>query len=87
MAREKPKIVGESKKEIEVREPPPYENLAPHEWVSQEGFNLFKETIEASKIFDVYISKNAEEKILSHALKYKSQNLEVMGFMLGDIYK
>ncbi|MGC9060750.1 MAG: hypothetical protein ACP5JR_05930, partial [Thermoplasmata archaeon] len=87
MAKEKPRIVGESKKEIVNKEPPAYEFLAPHEWTSKEGFELFKQTIESSKIFDVYISKNAEEKILLHALKYKSQNLEVMGFLLGDIYK
>ncbi|MEM4294018.1 MAG: hypothetical protein QXJ27_07640 [Thermoplasmata archaeon] len=87
MAREKPKILGETKREIQNKEPPQYEYLAPHEWSTKEGFELFKETIESSKIFDVYISKNAEEKILLHAMKYKSQNLEVMGFLLGDVYK
>lgn len=81
----RPKIVKETRRPIEEREPPPASFLNPHEWLSEESAAVFNEVLESRRPFDVYLSASAEEKIRNHAVKEAPKRLEVMGFLLGEV--
>ncbi|MEW5759796.1 MAG: hypothetical protein AB1779_03405 [Candidatus Thermoplasmatota archaeon] len=74
----KPKIVGEEKREIKVVPPPTHIKM---EWLD------IREWSTPEDIVDVYIAKSAIEKILKHCTKYAKDELEVMGLLIGDVYR
>ena len=69
-----PKIVREHKKKIRVLPPPPRNRIV-HP----------KDTTD--KLFDFYLTKTSMDKILAHCKTYAQRMLEVMGFLVGDVYK
>ncbi|MEM3341563.1 MAG: Mov34/MPN/PAD-1 family protein, partial [Thermoplasmata archaeon] len=40
-----------------------------------------------NKFIELYIYEEAFSKLLSHCFAYGERNLEVMGFLIGDVYK
>lgn len=80
----KPRIVRETKRPIEEKEPPASTIVRPHDWLSEESLALYREILASGKPFDVYMSTTAEEKMRSHAEKQAPRRLEVMGFLLGE---
>lgn len=80
----RPKIVRETRREPEEREPPKEGTLWPHPWLSEESAGMYAEALE-SGIFPVYLSEEAESKIRGHALKEAPRRLEVLGFLLGEV--
>lgn len=69
-----PKIVSEQKKEFRVSPPPPRSRIVyPKD--------------ESEGEFEVYITKNSMDKIIEHCKACADQTLEVMGFLIGDVYK
>lgn len=79
----RPKIVGETKRRLEEKEPPPSSGLRPHPWFSEQLRTEHNQRVQSGAIFDVYLSKVSEEKIRLHAIKESPRRLEVMGFLLG----
>ena len=79
----KPRIVGETKRPLQEREPP-MSGLEVHQWLSGEDRTERLSHLRSGDIFDVYLSKSGEEKIRSHAEGEVSRRLEVMGFLLGE---
>ncbi len=81
----RPRIVGETKRSIEEREPPQSVVLRPHEWLAEDSLSAFEEFLSSGLPFGLYLSDLAEGKIRSHAEKEAPKRLEVMGFLLGDV--
>lgn len=81
----RPKIVQETRRRPEERAPPPRESLAPHEWLSEESRSEYDRVISSGRPFDLYLSRQAESTMRSHAQEDAPRRLEVMGFMLGDV--
>jgi proteasome lid subunit RPN8/RPN11 len=81
----RPRIVKETKRAVEEREPPKAPFLMPHEWLSRDSGKAFEETLGSDRPFDLYISEKAERKIRLHATKEAPRRLEVMGFLLGEV--
>jgi proteasome lid subunit RPN8/RPN11 len=81
----RPRIVRETRRPIEEKEPPGYPALSPHDWLSGDSIALYTEVVESGKPFDVYLSATAEKKIRLQAEKEAPRRLEVMGFLLGEV--
>ena len=81
----RPRILGETKRAIEEREPPAREDLRHAEWLSEESKSIYEEVLTSAKPFEMYLSELAERKIHDHAVKEASRRLEVMGFLLGEV--
>ncbi len=69
-----PKIIGEHRKEIRVLPPPP-QNRIVHPEDPSEGS------------FEIYFTKISMDQIIEHCKAYADRRLEVMGFLIGDVYK
>jgi proteasome lid subunit RPN8/RPN11 len=83
----KPRIVGEETREFRVREPPPFERTRRHYWLKEDSEEIYNEALSKNGFLPLYISRKAEEKMRNHSLRFKDQNLEVMGFLLGDVFR
>lgn len=81
----RPRIVRETRRPIEEKEPPEQSALSPHEWLSGDSVALYADVTESGKPFDVYLSAAAEKKIRQHAEKEAPRRLEVLGFLLGEV--
>jgi 26S proteasome regulatory subunit N11 len=80
-----PRIVGSTERKVMDKAPPDKERTKPHKWLSKASMERYNE---AEKVgFDLYLSKLAEEKLRNHALSGLSPRMEVMGLMLGTIYR
>jgi proteasome lid subunit RPN8/RPN11 len=80
----RPKIVSETKRPLEEKEPPHSSGLEPHPWLSEHSQSEYRRRVRSGAIFDVYLSALGEGKIRSHAVKEAPRRLEVMGFLLGE---
>ena len=80
-----PLIVG--RQPAEVREvPPPFrERTKAHKWLTERCRMEFRSR--EAEGFELYISKVAEEKMRNHALMHVDKRKEVMGLMLGSIFR
>jgi len=85
MRTSRPKILKETRREIEEKAPPPWTSLGPHDWLSEESSAEYDTLFDSGEPFPIYICDNAEKKIREHAEKYAHRRLEVMGFMLGEV--
>lgn len=81
----RPRVVKETRRPIEEREPPAEQSLRPHEWLSRESAAAYAAVLSSGQPFDVYLSASAERKIKEHALRGVPGRLEVMGFLLGEV--
>lgn len=74
-------------REFEIRErpPPPSDRIAPHRWMTDEGQGRYQKALQVG--FELYLSKHAEEKIRNHSLTSVNDNREVMGMLLGWVYR
>ena len=81
----RPKIVKETKREPEEREPPARSVIRPHEWLSDDSMRLYEEVFDSRAPFPLYLTDSAEAKIRMHALKEAPRRLEVLGFLLGEV--
>jgi len=82
----RPKIVKETRREVEEREPPSRADIRPHDWLSEESAELYRRAANRDGPFDLYLSWLSKEKITDHALKEAPKRLEVMGFLLGEVF-
>jgi proteasome lid subunit RPN8/RPN11 len=80
-----PRILGAEEIRIEERQPPPSERTKPHKWLSAKDLEEFKR--QEKEGYELYISKVAEEKMRNHSLHFAEMQKEVMGLLLGWIYK
>lgn len=83
----RPKIIRETKRETPEKEPPNPEELFPHQWLSPESSVDFSRALKSKQPFAVYLSSLAERKIREHAECEAHHRLEVLGFMLGDVFR
>ncbi|QLH75196.1 MAG: hypothetical protein HPY73_06910 [Methanomassiliicoccales archaeon] len=83
--RMKPSITSSTMLEVESRPRPPPERCRPHKWLNEGSTQIFKDALKDG--LELYISRLAEEKIRNHALSRREERVEVMGFMLGSVYK
>ena len=81
----RPKILRETRHVPEEREPPARSLLRAHAWLSEESLGMYEALLYSGRPFPIYISEVAEAKMREHALKEAPKELEVMGFMLGDV--
>jgi len=80
----RPSVVGANEAKIEDRTPPQKEYRTAHRWLDASSRLAFEE---AGEKLDLYVSKLAEEKIRNHAVSNAEKRLEVMGFLLGNVYR
>lgn len=80
-----PHIVGSKEKQIKEREPPPKERRTAHKWLNDKAKEEYQDL--EDKGYELYISKLAEEKIRNHACSTSSSRLEVMGLLLGNVFR
>lgn len=80
-----PQITGGQAGEIKDLPPPPAERTKAHKWLTDKCQGEFRER--SGKGYELYISKVAEEKMRNHALLHVTERKEVMGLLLGGIYK
>jgi proteasome lid subunit RPN8/RPN11 len=81
----RPRIVSETKRSVEEREPPDQSILRAHEWLSSESVAAFDENVRVGATFEIYLSYRAEKKIREHAVKQARGMLEALGFLLGEV--
>jgi 26S proteasome regulatory subunit N11 len=81
----RPKIVGSSERMVQEKAPPESERIKPHKWLSSASLEKYRES--ESSGFDLYLSKLAEEKIRNHAMSRLDPRMEIMGLLLGTMYK
>jgi 26S proteasome regulatory subunit N11 len=81
----KPKIVGFTEMQLQERPPPSSERTAPHKWLSHSSVSKYHES--EGQGFDLYLSKLAEEKIRNHAMSRLEPRIEIMGLLLGTVYR
>lgn len=77
-----PVILGGQDLEVEERSPPSMDRTLPHKWLPKEAAALYTGNEEA----DMYLFKTAEEKVRNHALSKVKEGVEVMGFLLGEVF-
>jgi proteasome lid subunit RPN8/RPN11 len=82
----KPKILSEVRPEVALREPPAPSTLRPHPWLAHEQLSEFRSSAKSGDPFDVYISSSAEREVRNHAQEEAAKNLEVLGFLLGEVF-
>ncbi len=81
----RPRIIKETRREVEEREPPSGADIRPHDWLSEDSRALFQKVADSGRPFTLYLSDKSEEKIRLHAMKEAPRRLEVMGFLLGEV--
>jgi proteasome lid subunit RPN8/RPN11 len=69
-----PIIVGEHKREIRVQRHPPTDRI------------IYPKSRPA-KHYEFWIKKPTMDKIMKHCKEYAEERLEVMGFLIGDLYE
>ncbi len=77
-------MVGANEAKIVERAPPPKELRTAHRWLSASSKLAYDSSEDK---LELYVSKLAEEKIRNHATSVAEQRLEVMGFLLGNVYR
>lgn len=77
-----PVIIGGKDMEVEDMPPPASERTLPHKWLPKEARPLYAEQEGA----EMYLFRTAEEKVRNHALSKVKEGLEVMGFLLGEVF-
>jgi len=82
----RPRIVSETRRQPEVREPPSAKEISPHDWLSKESMADYRHAVAMDRPLAMYLSSAAERKIREHALREARRRLEVMGFLLGEVY-
>ncbi|HNU35801.1 MAG TPA: hypothetical protein PKJ15_04325, partial [Methanomassiliicoccales archaeon] len=80
--RRAPVIIGGKDLEAEEMLPPSKERTLPHKWLPKEAEPLYSDSSWA----EMYLFKTAEEKVRNHALSQVKAGLEVMGFLLGEVF-
>ncbi len=80
-----PQITGSTEAKVVDKAPPPLERRKAHKWLSSKNAEIYK--AREREGFELYISKLAEEKIRNHAISHIDDRKEVMGLMLGGVYK
>lgn len=80
-----PLITGASEHHIEDKPPPPRERTGQHKWLNERARRSLSSMGKAD--LELYLSKLAEEKIRNHALSKVDERLEVLGFLLGNVYR
>jgi proteasome lid subunit RPN8/RPN11 len=80
-----PKIIESSERAVQEKAPPENGRIGPHKWLSKSSLERYSESEQAG--FDLYLSKLAEEKLRNHALSRLSPRMEVMGLLLGTLYR
>jgi len=79
----RPPVILEGKDmAIEEMQPPAPERTLPHKWLPNDAKPLYSEPGGAG----MYLFKSAEEKVRNHALSRVEEGLEVMGFLLGEVF-
>jgi len=76
-----PVILGGKDLEVEEMSPPAQERTLPHKWLPKEALPMY-----SGKKAEMYLFKTAEEKVRNHALSKVKEGLEVMGFLLGEVF-
>jgi len=82
----RPRIVSETRRPLEVHEPPSTKDISPHDWLSKESMADYRRAVVMDRPLGMYLSSAAERKIREHALREARRRLEVMGFLLGEVY-
>jgi proteasome lid subunit RPN8/RPN11 len=77
-----PVILGGQDLEVEERGPPAIDRTLPHKWLPKEAAALYT----GNEGADMYLFKTAEEKVRNHALSKVKEGVEVMGFLLGEVF-
>jgi len=77
-----PVIISGTDLEVEEMLPPAKERTLPHKWLPREAASLYGDKSGA----EIYLFKTAEEKVRNHALSQVKAGLEVMGFLLGEVF-
>jgi len=80
-----PRVVGETKRDMLERPPPPTKSLSPHKWFSDESRSLFDGAMADGGHFEAYLSDRAERRIMEQASRGAEEQLEVLGFLLGEV--
>lgn len=80
-----PKIVGSSERQIQKKVPPGNDRIKPHKWLSSASLQIYLDSEPVG--FDLYLSKLAEEKIRNHAMSRLDPRMEIMGLLLGTVYR
>ena len=80
-----PKIVGCSERQAQEKVPPGNDRIKPHKWLSSASLQNYLDMEPLG--FDLYLSKLAEEKIRNHAMSRLDPRMEIMGLLLGTVYR
>lgn len=80
-----PLIVADQQADVRDLPPPARERTRAHKWLSDRRLMEFK--AKEREGMELYVSKLAEEKIRNHALAHVRDRREVMGLLLGGMYR
>jgi len=80
--RSPPIILGGKDLEVEEKEPPSQQRTLPHKWMPRSPLSV----LHGKDPVEMYLYKPAEEKIRNHALSKVKEGVEVMGFLLGEVF-
>ena len=80
-----PKILGSHERQAQEKAPPGNDRIKPHKWLTSASLQMYLDSEPAG--FDLYLSKLAEEKIRNHARSRLDPRTEIMGLLLGTVYR
>jgi proteasome lid subunit RPN8/RPN11 len=80
-----PIIVADHRAEVKELPPPARERTRAHKWLTEKCMEDFR--AKEKEGLELYVSKLAEEKMRNHALTHMDERKEVMGLLLGGLYR
>lgn len=81
----RPRILSSETRPAIERAPPAIENTRWHDWLSADAKERYEERLKEKGYFELYVSKQAAEKMVNHAKRFGRLRREALGFMLGDV--
>ena len=80
-----PVIVADHVAETKELPPPDPKRVRAHKWLTDKRLEDYREREKEG--FELYVSKIAEEKMRNHAVEHADERKEVMGLLLGGMYR
>lgn len=80
-----PRVLRAEQIERRTGAPPPHSRRGPHKWLDPEDLEKYRD--QEKKGLELYLSKNAEEKIRNHANVMLAKHKEALGLLLGTLHE
>lgn len=85
--RRAPTILRETPRRMGRRMPPPSSAIRPHPWLDEAGKQRYERWLVSGRPFPLYLTQTVSERIRRHAERGASQGREVLGLLVGEVWR